>query len=170
MSGFLFDACNCVRSYLHYTRPIYRAYTYKSNTCYRVGSSKKHPVPILDAQRRHPVPKLEAQKGTLSSGTSPVLPSMEVRGSRKLWALVFISLFVISLTSNNRQTKGWFLHRRVWQQTLSVWQQTSSRSGNRQIKGGSVIGLFLRADSTTEGLATVKQTVWQQTKPLSHCA
>ena len=94
-----------------------------------------------------------------------------VRGSHKLWALIFISLFVICLTSrpNNRQTKGWLLHRRVWQQTPSVWQHTSSRSGNRQIKGGSVIGLFLRADSTTEGLATVKQTVWQQTKPLSYC-
>ena len=84
-------------------------------------------------------------------------------------ALIFISFFGISLTSNNRQTKGWLLHSRVWQQTQSVWQQTSSRSGNRQIKGGSVIGLFLRADSTTEGLATVKQTVWQLTKPLSHC-
>ena len=59
----------------------------------------------------------------------------QVRGSRKLWALLFISLFVISLTSNNRQTKGWLLHRRVWQQTQSVWQQTSNRSGNRQNKG-----------------------------------
>ena len=78
------------------------------------------------------------------------------------------SLFVISLTSDNRQTKGWLLYRRVWQQTLSVWQQTSSRSGNRQKKGGSVIGLFLTTDSKTGGLATVKQTVWQQTKPLSH--
>ena len=46
------------------------------------------------------------------------------------------------LTSDNRQTKGWLLHRRVWQQTLSVWQQTSSRSGNRQLKGGFVIGHF----------------------------
>ena len=92
-----------------------------------------------------------------------------VQGSRKLWALIFTSLFVINMTSGNRQTKGWLLHRRVWQQTPIVWQQISSRSGNRQIKGGSVIGLFLRADSTTKGLATVKQTVWQQTKPLSHC-
>ena len=41
--------------------------------------AKKHPVPILEARKRHPVPKLEAQKGTLlSSGTSPVLPSMVV--------------------------------------------------------------------------------------------
>ena len=52
-----------------------------------------------------------------------------VRGSRKLWALTFTSLFVISLTSNNRQTKGWLLHRRVWQQTLTY------ASGNRQAVG-----------------------------------
>ena len=44
----------------------------------RVGSSKKDPVPIPEAQKRHPVPNLEAQKGALSSGTSPVYPSMEV--------------------------------------------------------------------------------------------
>ena len=43
-----------------------------------VGSSKKDPVPIPEAQKGHPMPKLEAQKGTLSSGTSPVLPSMKV--------------------------------------------------------------------------------------------
>ena len=28
--------------------------------------------------------------------------------------------------------KGLAPHRRVWQQTLSVWQETSSWSGNRQ--------------------------------------
>ena len=93
----------------------------------------------------------------------------------KLWALLFISLFVISLTSNNRQTKGWLLHRRVWQQTLSVWQQTlsvwqqtSSRSGNRQIKGGSVwqrpfshsrLYDWGSGNSQTDSLATDKTTV-----------
>ena len=66
----------------------------------------------------------------------------------------FIALFVISLTSNNRQTKGWLLHRRVWQQTPIVWQQTSSQSRNRQIKGGSVIGLFSEQ--------TLRLRVWQQ--------
>ena len=45
----------------------------------RAASSKKDPVPIIpEAQKRHPVPKPEAQKGTMSSGTSSVFPSMEV--------------------------------------------------------------------------------------------
>ena len=51
---------------------------------------------------------------------------------------------MISLTSDNRQTKGWLLHRRVWQQTLSVLQQTRSWSGNRLF--------FSVVVSTTEGL------------------
>ena len=78
----------------------------------------------------------------------------EVRGSRKLWALLYISLFVISLTSNNRQTKGWLFHRRVWQQTQSVWQQTSSRSGNRQNKEALSSAFFSEQ--------TLRLRVWQQ--------
>ena len=46
--------------------------------CPELEAQKKDPVPIPEAQKRHPVPRLEAQKGTLSSGTSPVLTSMEV--------------------------------------------------------------------------------------------
>ena len=44
----------------------------------KAGSPKSHPVPILEVQKRHAVPKLEAQKGTMSSGTSPVLSSIGV--------------------------------------------------------------------------------------------
>ena len=65
----------------------------------RVGSPKKHPVPILKKLKKRPVPKPETQKEALSSGTSPVLPSMGVipppppRGRRLLlvqgWSIVY---------------------------------------------------------------------------------
>ena len=83
----------------------------------------------------------------VSQGGQRVFVSHQCGGS----GLYFTPLFVISLTSDNRQTKGWLLHRQVWQQTLSVWQQTSSRLGNRQFFFFFYEGLGLVV-SMTEGL------------------